>query len=41
MKIEKIKIEKLNPAPYNPRKDLRAGDPEYEKLKTLFLPLVM
>ena len=33
MIIEKIKIEKLNPAKYNPRKDLKAGDPEYEKLK--------
>lgn len=33
MIIEKIKIEELNPAKYNPRKDLKAGDPEYEKLK--------
>ncbi|MED2976603.1 site-specific DNA-methyltransferase [Bacillus swezeyi] len=33
MKIEKIKIEKINPAPYNPRIDLQPGDPEYEALK--------
>ena len=33
MRIEKIPIEKLNPAKYNPRKDLQPGDPEYEKLK--------
>jgi hypothetical protein len=33
MKLEKIKIDKLIPAEYNPRKDLRPGDKEYEKLK--------
>jgi DNA modification methylase len=33
MKIEKIDIKKLNPAKYNPRKDLHPGDSEYEKLK--------
>lgn len=33
MKIQKIPLEKLNPARYNPRKDLKPGDPEYEKLK--------
>ena len=33
MKIETIKIEKINPAAYNPRKDLKPGDAEYEKLK--------
>ncbi|UAT31952.1 DNA modification methylase [Bacillus badius] len=33
MKIAKIPIEKINPAPYNPREDLKPGDPEYEKLK--------
>jgi len=33
MRIEKIPVEKLNPAKYNPRKDLKPGDPEYEKLK--------
>jgi DNA modification methylase len=31
--IQKIAVEKLNPAKYNPRKDLKKGDPEYEKLK--------
>ncbi len=33
MKIESIPISKINPAPYNPRRDLKPGDPEYEKLK--------
>jgi DNA modification methylase len=31
--IQKIPVAKLNPAKYNPRKDLKPGDPEYEKLK--------
>ena len=33
MLIEKIQIERLNPADYNPRKDLKPSDAEYEKLK--------
>lgn len=33
MIFDKIKIEKLNAAKYNPCKDLKPGDPEYEKLK--------
>jgi hypothetical protein len=33
MVIEKKKINDLLPASYNPRKDLKAGDAEYEKLK--------
>ena len=33
MNIQKIKSELLNPAKYNPRKDLKSGDKEYEKLK--------
>ena len=33
MQIEKVVINKLNPAKYNPRKDLKPGDAEYEKLK--------
>jgi len=33
MIIEKLKIDKLIPADYNPRKDLKPGDQEYEKLK--------
>lgn len=32
MEIKKIPKEKLNPATYNPRKDLQPGDAEYEKL---------
>jgi DNA modification methylase len=33
MLIEKIQTNRLIPADYNPRKDLKPGDPEYEKLK--------
>jgi len=33
MNIQKISVEKLNPAGYNPRKDLKPSDKEYEKLK--------
>ncbi len=32
IKIEKITISRLNPAPYNPRKNLQPDDPEYKKL---------
>ncbi len=37
MNIQKILISKLNPAKYNPRKDLKPGDAEYEKLKRSIL----
>ena len=33
MNIQKIPSARLNPAAYNPRKDLKPGDKEYEKLK--------
>ena len=33
MLIEKIPAAQLNPAAYNPRRDLKPGDKEYEKLK--------
>lgn len=33
MLIEKIQTDRLIPADYNPRKDLKPGDLEYEKLK--------
>ena len=33
MNIQIIKIDKLIPATYNPRKDLKPGDPEYIKNK--------
>jgi DNA modification methylase len=33
MKIQKVRINQINPAAYNPRLDLKPGDPEYEKLK--------
>ncbi len=32
MNIQKIKAELLNPSAYNPRKDLKPGDKEYQKL---------
>lgn len=33
MRIETLETKRLLPANYNPRKDLKPGDPEYEKLK--------
>jgi hypothetical protein len=33
MNIQKIPAARLNPAAYNPRKDLKPGDKEFEKLK--------
>jgi len=30
--VQRISVEKLNPAEYNPRVDLKPGDPVYEKL---------
>ena len=33
MKFEKHKISELIPAEYNPRKKLKPGDREYEKIK--------
>jgi DNA modification methylase len=33
MEIKRIPVEQINPAPYNPRKDLKPGEPEYEKLR--------
>lgn len=33
MEIQTLKLEQLNPAKYNPRKKLKPGDPEFEKLK--------
>ncbi len=32
-KVLKLAVEKINPAPYNPRKELIPGDPEYEDIK--------
>ena len=33
MKLQKVPVEKLKPAKYNPRKDLKPGEPAYEKIK--------
>lgn len=33
MNIQKVSISEIKPAKYNPRKDLKPGDLEYEKLK--------
>lgn len=33
MNLSTIPIKDINPAKYNPRKNLKPGDPEYEKLK--------
>ncbi len=32
MQIQTIPLGKINPAPYNPRKDLKPDDPEYKQL---------
>ena len=41
MNIQKIKIESLKPAEYNPRKDLKPEDEEYQKIKKALLNLGM
>ena len=33
LNIEKVSIERINPAEYNPRLDLQPGNPDYEHLK--------
>lgn len=33
MNLQRIAVERLKPARYNPRKDLKPGDPAYEKIK--------
>ena len=33
MNIKKMPLADLNPAPYNPRRELKPGDAEFEKLK--------
>lgn len=33
MKIQNIPVQRINPAPYNPRKDLKPGDPEYRRIE--------
>jgi len=33
MEVKTMKVNEINPAPYNPRIDLKPGDPEYEALK--------
>lgn len=41
MEIKTLKIKEINPAIYNPRKDLQPGDPEYDKLKKSILEFDM
>ena len=33
MNLQQIAVDRLKPAKYNPRKDLKPGDPAYEKIK--------
>ena len=33
LNMQRISIDRLKPAKYNPRKDLKPGDPAYEKIK--------
>jgi len=37
MEIRTVKVEEISPAAYNPRVDLKSGDPEYESLKKSIL----
>lgn len=32
MEVRTLRVEQINPAPYNPRKALKPGDPEYESI---------
>jgi ParB-like chromosome segregation protein Spo0J len=47
MKIQKVKLADYQPAPYNPRDDLKPGEPEYEAIAaslnqfTLVSPIVV
>ena len=41
MEFKKLKINDLIPASYNPRKKLKPGDKEFEKIKTVLLNLGM
>jgi len=41
MEIKTLNVKEINPAIYNPRKDLKPGDPEYEKLKKSILEFDM
>lgn len=41
MDIQKIPASRLNAAAYNPRKDLKPGDREYEKLNAPSRSLAM
>ena len=33
MNLQRISVDRLKPAKYNPRKDLKPGDPAYEKIR--------
>ena len=33
LNMQTMPIDRLKPAKYNPRKDLKPGDPAYEKIK--------
>jgi len=41
MDIQTVELERINPARYNPRKDLKPGDAEYDKLKKSILEFDM
>lgn len=41
MDILTLKVDSINPAKYNPRKDLQPGDPDYDKLKKSILEFDM
>ena len=33
MRLERVRLDRISPSKYNPRKDLQPGDPEYESLR--------
>jgi len=41
MEIQTLEVDNINPAVYNPRKDLQPGDQEYDKLKKSILEFDM
>ena len=41
MEIQTLQINEINPAIYNPRRDIKPSDPEYEKLKKSILEFDM
>ena len=41
MNLQRISVDRLKPAKYNPRKDLKPGDPAYEKSNAVCMSSAM